>query len=42
VQREVETFATTVRGLLHLADWLGAHGCTHVAMEATGVPNRSA
>jgi transposase len=37
VQREVETFATTVRGLLRLADWLGAHGCTQVAMEATGV-----
>jgi transposase len=36
-QGEVETFATTVRGLLRLADWLGAHGCTHVAMEATGV-----
>ena len=31
------TVATTSRGLLELADWLAAHGCTHVAMEATGV-----
>lgn len=28
---------TTTRGLLELAEWLTAHGCTHVAMEATGV-----
>ena len=31
------TVATTTRGLLALAEWLTAHGCTHVAMEATGV-----
>ena len=30
-------FATTVGGLLALADWLAAFGVTHVAMEATGV-----
>ena len=30
-------FATTVRGLLALADWLKAFGVSHVAMEATGV-----
>ncbi len=30
-------FATTTRGLLELADWLREAGCTHVAMEATGV-----
>jgi transposase len=30
-------FATTVAGLLALADWLKAFGVTHVAMEATGV-----
>ena len=35
--REVKTFGTTTRHLLALADWLTAHGCTHVAMEATGV-----
>jgi transposase len=31
------TGPTTTRGLLELAEWLKAHGCTHVAMEATGV-----
>ena len=30
-------FATTVQGLLALADWLKAFAVTHVAMEATGV-----
>jgi transposase len=34
---EVRSFATTTRELLELADWLESHGCTHVAMEATGV-----
>jgi|ERR1035437_1620275 transposase len=37
VRREVRRFATTTRGLLELADWLRAAGCTHAAMEATGV-----
>ncbi len=37
VTYEHRTVATTSRGLLALADWLAAHGCTHVAMEATGV-----
>ena len=37
VSYEVESFATTTRGLLALADWLEALGVTHVAMEATGV-----
>ena len=37
VAREVRTFATTTAGLLALAVWLGENGCTHVAMEATGV-----
>jgi transposase len=31
------TVSTTTRGLLELAEWLTAHACTHVAMEATGV-----
>lgn len=31
------TVPATTRGLLDLAEWLTAHGCTHVAMEATGV-----
>ena len=30
-------FATTVRGLLGLRDWLAAYGVTQVVMEATGV-----
>jgi hypothetical protein len=30
-------FATTVRGLVALRDWLEAHRVTHMAMEATGV-----
>jgi transposase len=33
----VETFSTTVGGLLVLADWLEAHRVEQVAMEATGV-----
>ena len=35
--QEVRTFETTTKGLLALADWLREGGCTHVAMEATGV-----
>jgi transposase len=37
VTHEVRTFGTTTRELLALTDWLTAHGCTHVAMESTGV-----
>jgi transposase len=37
VQQEVRTFGTATADLLALADWLTAHGCTHVAMESTGV-----
>jgi transposase len=37
VQQEVRTFGTATADLLALADWLSAHGCTHVAMESTGV-----
>jgi transposase len=37
VARRVETFETTTRGLERLRDWLTEHGCTHVAMESTGV-----
>jgi transposase len=37
VVTEVKTFATTTQGLLALSDWLSQNGCTHVAMEATGV-----
>ena len=37
VTRDVRTFGTTTQELLALSDWLTAHGCTHVAMESTGV-----
>src|SRR5499426_711586 len=37
VEREVRRFPTTTQGLLALAEWLESAGCTHVAMEATGV-----
>ena len=37
VQTEVRTFDTTTPGLLSLSAWLTEAGCTHVAMEATGV-----
>jgi transposase len=37
VQRTHGRFATTTRGLLELADWLAAHHCAVVALEATGV-----
>jgi transposase len=37
VLTEVKTFVTTTQGLLSLSDWLAENGCTHVAMEATGV-----
>jgi transposase len=37
VSVEVRTFPTTTAGLLALSTWLAERGCTHVAMEATGV-----
>src|SRR6516162_394378 len=37
VSRSVRTFATTTASLIELGDWLEVNGCTHVAMEATGV-----
>lgn len=36
-RKEVRTFGTMTQDLLALADWLTAAGCTHVAMESTGV-----
>jgi len=35
--REVRTFGTMTAELLALSDWLQNQGCTHVAMESTGV-----
>jgi len=37
VRQEQRAFATTMDALLALVDWLVAAGCTHVAMESTGV-----
>ena len=36
-QKEVRTFGTMTADVLALADWLAVAGCTHVAMEGTGV-----
>jgi len=35
--KEFRTYATTTEELLKLVDWLKEQGCTHVAMEGTGV-----
>lgn len=35
--KEIRSFRTTTAGLLELHDWLHTAGCTHVAMESTGV-----
>lgn len=37
VKRETRTFGTMTRDLLQLLDWLVEAGCTHVAIESTGV-----
>ena len=37
VSQEVRTFGTSTRELSEMADWLASVGCTHVAMESTGV-----
>jgi transposase len=37
VRSEVRTFGTMTDDLLAMADWLQEAGCTHVAMESTGV-----
>ncbi|HEX5327218.1 MAG TPA: IS110 family transposase [Acetobacteraceae bacterium] len=36
-ERECRSFATTTAGLEALLEWLEKAGCTHVAMEATGI-----
>jgi len=36
-RKEVRTFSTMTEDLLRLLDWLTQAGCTHVAMESTGV-----
>lgn len=36
-QKELRTFGTTVKDLISLGNWLMETGCSHVAMESTGV-----
>src|SRR5207247_9332349 len=36
-QKEIRHFPTMTKDILALADWLTSAGCTHVAMESTGV-----
>ena len=37
VEKEIRSYGTMTDDLLGLMDWLAALGCTHVAMESTGV-----
>jgi transposase len=37
VQKQLKTFGTTTRELVSLRQWLLREGCTHVALESTGV-----
>jgi transposase len=37
VDTEVRTFETTTASLIALSEWLAENGCTHIAMEATGI-----
>jgi transposase len=37
VQKQIRVFKTMTADILALADWLLAAGCTHIAMESTGV-----
>jgi transposase len=36
-RKQVRSFSAVTKGLLELSEWLHAEGCTHVAMESTGV-----
>jgi len=37
VKKQIRAFGTTTRELVGLREWLQAEGCTHLAMESTGV-----
>ena len=37
VNMELRTFETTTASLIALSEWLAQNGCTHIAMEATGI-----
>jgi len=34
---QIKTFKTTTQELMELSGWLSTEGCTHIAMEATGI-----
>ncbi len=36
-RKQIRTFSTMTDELLALLDWLTSEGCTHVAIESTGV-----
>jgi transposase len=36
-EKQIRTFTTMTEGLLQLSDWLALAGCTHAAIESTGV-----
>ena len=36
-QKEIRTFGTMTADILSFSDWLASAGCTHLAMESTGV-----
>lgn len=36
-RKQIKTFRTLTRDLLELREWLLSEGCTHVAMESTGI-----
>ena len=35
--KEVRTYATKTQNILQMRDWLKEQGCTHIALESTGV-----
>jgi len=37
IQKEIRTFSTMTADLLRMLEWLKQAGCTHVALESTGV-----
>ena len=37
LHRQIKKFGTMTKDLLEMLDWLQEAGCTHVAMESTGV-----
>jgi hypothetical protein len=36
-KKQTRTFSTMTDDLLKLSDWLASEGCTHAAIESTGV-----